>query len=311
MFLMDRKEFLKSLAAAGLAATVMPYDELTLLAQSGQDGKPDMVAVLGGEPAAMFEKGIDAMGGISRYVSKGDRVVLKPNAAWDRVPEMAANTNPELMSAIVEACFEGGAKEVLVFDHTCDNWKKSYENSGIERAVTDAGAKMIPADEEEYYREIDFPQGKVLKKAKVHKAILDCDVWFNIPILKVHRGAKMTVAMKNLMGIVWNRQFFHRHDLSQAIADVNTLEKKPALNIVDAYRVMKSNGPRGLGEGDVALTKGLFISSDPVAVDTAATKFLGRVTKMTVEEVNHIAYARDLGLGTTDLDSLSIERIKL
>lgn len=308
---MDRKEFLKSLAAAGLVATVMPHSELTLLAQGGQDGMPDMVAVLGGEPAAMFGEGIATMGGISKYISKGDRVVLKPNAAWDRPPEMAANTNPELMSAIVKACFEGGAKEVLVFDHTCDNWKKSYENSGIERAVTAAGAKMIPADEEEYYREIDFPQGKVLKKAKVHKAILDCDVWFNIPILKVHRGAKMTVAMKNLMGIVWNRQFFHRHDLSQAIADVNTLKKKPALNIVDAYRVMKSNGPRGLGEGDVVLTKGLFISSDPVAVDTAATKFLGRVTKMTVEEVNHIAYARDLGLGTTDLDSLNIERIKL
>ena len=308
---MDRKEFLKSLATAGLTVAVMSCDELSLLAQSGQDGTPDMVAVLGGEPAAMFEKGIAAMGGISKYVSKGDRVVLKPNAAWDRVPEMAANTNPDLMSAIVKACFEGGAKEVLVFDHTCDNWKKSYESSGIEKAITDAGAKMIPADEEEYYKEIEIPRGKILKKAKVHKAIIDCDVWFNIPILKVHRGAKMTVAMKNLMGIVWNRQFFHRHDLSQTIADINTLEKKPALNIVDAYRVMKSNGPRGLGEGDVVLTKGLFISPDPVAVDTAATKFLGHITKMTVEEVNHIAYAHDLGLGTTDLDSLNIERIKL
>ena len=270
-----------------------------------------MVAVLGGEPAAMFEKGIAAMGGISRYVSKGDRVVLKPNIAWDRVPKMAANTNPDLVSAIIKSCFDGGAKEVFVFDHTCDNWKKSYENSGIEKAVTSAGAKMIPADEEQYYKEVSLPKGKVLKKAKIHKAILDCDVWFNIPILKVHRGAKMTVAMKNLMGIVWDRQFFHRNDLSQSIADINTLEKKPALNIVDAYRVMKSNGPRGLGEGDVVLTKGLFISSDPVAIDTAATKFLGRITEMTVDEVNHITYAHELGLGTTQLDALSIERIKL
>ena len=311
MFFMDRKDFLKSLAAAGIAATVMSYDDFSLLAQDGKDGIPDMVAVLGGEPAAMFDKGIAAMGGISKYVKKGDRVVLKPNSAWDRTPEMAANTNPELMSAVVKSCLDAGAKEVLVFDHTCDNWKKSYENSGIETAITKAGGKMIPADEEEYYREIDLPKGKVLTKAKVHKAILDCDVWFNIPILKVHRGAKMTVSMKNLMGIVWNRQFFHRHDLSQSIADINTIEKKPALNIVDAYRIMKSNGPRGLGEGDVVLTKGLFISSDPVAVDTAATKFLGRITEMSVDEVNHIAYARDLGLGTTDLDSLNIERIKL
>ncbi|MGI5830988.1 MAG: DUF362 domain-containing protein [Thermoguttaceae bacterium] len=308
---MDRKEFLKSLVAAGLGSSVVTYDEISLMAQGGKDGTPDMVAVLGGEPAAMFKKGIEAFGGMGKYVKKGDRVVLKPNAAWDRTPELAANTNPELMVAVVKSCLEAGAKEVVVFDHTCDNWKKSYENSGIEKAVTEAGAKMIPADAEDYYREIDLPQGKILRKAKVHRAILDCDVWFNIPILKVHRGAKVTISMKNLMGIVWDRQVFHRNDLSQSIADINTIEKKPALNIVDAYRLMKSNGPRGLGEGDVVLTKGLFISPDPVAVDVAATKFLGQVAAMTVEEVNHIAYAKELGLGTTELNSLNIERIKL
>ena len=308
---MNRKEFLKSLVAASLASSVVSFDRFSLLAQ-GRDGSvPDMVAVLGGEPPEMFEKGIAAFGGIGNYVKKGDRVVLKPNAAWDRVPELAANTNPELMAAVVKACFNAGAKEVLAFDHTCDNWKKSYENSGIEKAVNEAGGKMIPADEEGYYQEVALPLGKSLKKTKIHKAILDCDVWLNIPILKVHRGAKMTVSMKNLMGIVWNRQEFHRNDLSQSIADINTFSKKPALNIVDAYRLMKSNGPRGLGEGDVVLTKGLFISPDPVAVDAAATKFLGRVTKMTVEEVNHIAYAHELGLGTMDLDSLNIERIKM
>lgn len=308
---MNRKEFLKSLAAAGLAASVVSYDRFSLMAQGAEETTPDMVAVLGGEPAEMFEKGIAAMGGIGKYVNRGDRVVLKPNAAWDRTPEQGANTNPELMATVVKTCLDAGAREVLVFDHTCDNWKKSYENSGIEKAVNEAGGKMISADEESYYQEVALPLGKSLKKTKIHRAIIDCDVWFNIPILKVHRGAKMTVSMKNLMGIVWNRQEFHRNDLSQSIADVNTFPKKPALHIVDAYRLMKSNGPRGLGEGDVVLTKGLFISPDPVAVDAAATKFLGRVTKMTVEEVNHIAYAQELGLGTTDLNSLNIERIKL
>lgn len=308
---MDRSEFLKSLASVGFAASITTSGRLTLMAEEGKDGIPDMVAVMGGEPVPMYEKGIEAMGGMARYVHKGDRVVLKPNAAWDRAPEFAANTNPDLMAAVVKSCFDAGAKEVLVFDHSCDDWRKSYEASGIEKAVTAAGAKMIPADQEEYYAEIDLPNGKVLKKAKVHKAILDCDVWFNIPILKVHRGTKMSVSMKNLMGIVWDRQVFHRKDLSQSIADINTLDKKPALHIVDAYRLMKSNGPRGKDEGDAVETKGLFLSADCVAIDAAATKFLGQVTKMTVEEVNHIAYAEDLGLGTTDLASLKVEKIKL
>lgn len=310
---MDRKEFLKTLAAAGLATTMSFDEKMAVMAQARDDAAPtpDMVAVLGGEPAPMFRKAIEAMGGMSRYVKKGDRVVVKPNAAWDKTPEMAANTNPELLVEIVQSCFEAGAKEVIVFDHTCDDWRKSYKSSGIEEAVTEAGAKMIPADEERYYREVSLPKGKNLKTTKIHEAILDCDVWLNVPILKVHRGSKMTISMKNYMGIVWDRQIFHRNDLSQSIADVCTLEKKPVLNIVDAYRLMKSNGPRGLNEADVVLTKGLFISPNIVAVDAAATKFLGQVEKMTVEEVNHLAYGEALGLGTTNLESLDIKRIKI
>lgn len=308
---MDRKEFLKSLATAGFAGSIVSFDKLSLLAQDGKDGAPDLVAVLGGEPVPMYTKGIAAMGGLAKYIHKGDRVVLKPNIGWDRTPEMGANTNPDLVGAIVRDCFEAGAKEVLVFDHSCDNWRKAYAASGIEKAATAAGAKMIPSDEEDYYTEIELTRAKVLKKTKIHKAILDCDVWFNIPILKAHRAIQISIAMKNLMGIIWDRQFFHRNDLPQSIADLNSFEKKPALNIVDAYRLLKTNGPRGLSESDAILSKGLFISADPVAVDTAATKFLGQVANLNVDQIEQIDRARKLGIGTDDLDSLNIERIRI
>ena len=238
---------------------------------------------MGGEPAEMFRKAIAEFGGMGKFVKAGQKVVVKPNIGWDKVPELAGNTNPELVSEIIKQCFDAGAKEVVVFDHTCDDWRKCYKNSGIEEAAKAAGAKVMPAHEESYYREVELPKAKSLKTAKIHSAILDCDVWINVPILKNHGGAKMTISMKNHMGIVWDRGFFHRNDLQQCIADICTISKPAVLNVVDAYRLMKTNGPRGKSEADVVLAKGVFMSPDIVAVDTAATKFFNQVEKMPLE----------------------------
>lgn len=109
---------------------------------------------------------------------------MKPNIGWDKVPELAGNTNPKLVAEIVKQCFAAGAKEVTVFDHTCDDWQKCYKNSGIEAVAKAAGAKVMPAHLESYYKPVDLPSGKKMKKAKVHEAILNCDVWINVPILK-------------------------------------------------------------------------------------------------------------------------------
>lgn len=136
-------------------------------------------------------------------------------------------------------------------------------------------------------------------------------MWFNCPILKNHGGANLTISMKNYMGIVWDREYFHAHNLQQCIADVCTLDKKPALNIVDAYRVMKTNGPRGRSASDVVLAKALFLSQDIVAVDTAAAKFFNQIREMPLESVGHIAAAQALGVGTMDLESLNVKRIKI
>ncbi len=312
---MDRRDFLRALALTGIATTVKPSEAFDLLMQTSENTATkqayDMVAVMGGEPEVMFRHAIKEMGGMSKFVKKGQKVAIKPNIGWDKIPEMAGNTNPKLVAEVVKQCFAAGAKEVIVFDHSCDDWRKCYKNSGIEEAAKMAGAKVVPAHEESYYRTISLPLAKKLKTAKVHQAILDSDVWINIPILKNHGGAKMTISMKNMMGIVWDRGYFHENDLQQCIADICTLQKRPVLNVVDAYRVMKSNGPRGRSVSDVVLAKGLFISQDMVAVDTAAVKFFNQITNMPLEQVEHIANASKLKVGSMNLDKMNIKRIKL
>lgn len=310
---MNRREFLKTLALTGVAATLKLDGVMDLMAQTLPDSANgcDLVAIMGGEPEEMFRKAIAEFGGMRTFVKPGQKVVVKPNIGWDKVPELAGNTNPKLVTEIIKQCFDAGAKEVVVFDHTCDDWRKCYENSGIEAAAKAAGAKVVPAHEETYYREIELPRAKTLHKAKVHKALLDSDVWINVPILKNHGGAKMTISMKNHMGIVWDRRFFHSNNLQQCIADICTIHKPAVLNVVDAYRIMKTNGPRGKSEADVVLTKGLFLSTDIVAVDTAATKFFNQVEKMPLDVVEHLARGEELKVGTMDIDSLRVKRIKI
>lgn len=315
---MDRRNFLKAAVVAGAAFSVKQAEALTIVSQnmnaapaSTGSGRYDLVAIMGGEPVAMFRKAITEMGGMSRFVKKGQKVCVKPNIGWDKSPELAANTNPLLVGEIVKQCFAAGASEVVVFDHTCDKWQLCYANSGIEEAAKKAGAKVVPADQESYYKPISIPKAKILKTAKIHEAILNSDVWINVPVLKNHGGAKMSISMKNLMGIVWDRGFFHSNDLQQCIADISSLDRRPVLNVVDAYRLMKTNGPRGRSAADVVTSKAIFLSHDMVAVDTAATNFFNQVREMPLSDVGHLSRGEALGIGTMKLENLKIKRAKL
>ena len=312
---MNRRNFLRTVALTGAAFTLKESDAMSILSQSFDSANAanayDLVAVMGGEPDAMFRKAIAEMGGMSKFISKGDKVVVKPNIGRDQTIEMGANTNPKLVVEIIKQCFDAGAKEVTVFDHTCDNWRKCYANSGIEEAAKAAGAKVVPADQESYYKTVSIPKGKSLKTAKVHQAIVDCDKWINVPVLKNHGGAQLTISMKNHMGIVWDRGYFHANDLQQCIADICSYEKRAVLNVVDAYRLMKTSGPRGKSEADVVLSKGLFMSQDIVAVDTAAANFFNQVREMPLDSVSHIGKAQELKLGTMNLESLNIKRVRI
>ncbi len=310
---MKRRDFLKTSAVAG-ATLSLNFDGLQAALSSNTvavEKAPDLVAVMGGEPTAMLDKALEALGGIGKFVKKGQKVVIKPNIGWDRAPEMAGNTNPELVAALVKKCLGAGAQKVTVFDHTCDNWQKCYETSGISDAVKKAGGIMMPGNDEKYYKEVAIPGGVTLKNAKIHESLIEADVWINVPVLKNHGGAKLTCAMKNYMGIVWDRRYFHSNDLQQCIADICTWNKKPVLNIVDAYRIMHKNGPQGKSLSDVAQLKTLIASTNIVATDTAALRFFNQVEKLDISAVGHIGKGEALKLGTSNLDKLTIKRIKI
>ena len=308
---MQRRNFLKTAVTGAIAGSIQLTHTKLFAKEKEQEKACDLIAVMGGEPVEMYARAMKSLGGMETYVKKGQKVVVKPNIGWDRTPEEAANTNPQLVAAIVKDCLAAGASEVVVFDNTCDHWQACYKNSGIEAAAKDAGAKIAFANEERYYREVSIPKAVRMKRAKIHEAILDCDVWFNVPILKNHGGTKMTIAMKNYMGIVWDRRFMHANDLQQCIADVASYAKRPALNIVDAYRIMTQNGPKGKSLEDVQMGKALFISPDIIAVDTAAVNFFNQFKSMTINDASHIVKGEELQLGTTKLENLKIERIRI
>lgn len=314
---MDRRRFIKKAIGGGIAvgATMAAGSYSNLLAASrdverndSQDPGPayDLVAVKGGEPEAMFDLAMASLGGMALFVPMGGNVVVKPNIGWDVSPERAGNTNPKLVARIVEHCLEAGARDVSVFDHTCDNWTRCYKNSGIERAVKDAGGKIVSGDSESYYQTVSIPGGKRLTEAKVHELILDADAYINVPVLKHHSSTMLTIGMKNLMGMVWDRSYWHRNDLHQCIADFSSF-KKPALTVVDAYNVMKQNGPRGVSVGDVVPMKTQIVSTDFVAADAAAAKIFG----VEPTDIRYIQLAADMNLGRMDLSGLSINRIKM
>lgn len=308
---MKRRDFLKKGAQAGLIAT----SALTLPGYYGKyisrksevvPEKYDMVAIKGGEPDAMFDEAIKSFGGMKSFIKKNQKVLIKPNIGWDVSPERGGNTNPKLVSRVIKHCFDAGAKEVYVFDHTCDDWKRCYSNSGIEKAVKDVGGQIVSGGSESYYQEVEIKDAQKMKKTKIHELVLNSDVFINMPILKSHSSTRLSIAMKNFMGIVWDRGYMHRNDLNQCIAD-SILYRKPDLNIIDAYYVMKQNGPRGVSVDDVVTMKSQIISRDIVAADSAAAKLFG----MQPDDIGHINIADAMGIGKKDLNSLKINRIIL
>lgn len=269
------------------------------------EGVPDIVAVRNGEPDKMFDAGIAAMGGMGRFVKLGQTVVIKPNVSWDVPENMAGNTNPTLVNRVIKHCYDAGAKRVIVFDNCIEYARRCYDVSGIQAAALDAKAIIAPADTEKYYLKHDVG-GVRLKDALVHEAVFDADVFISVPILKHHGGAGITAGIKNLMGAVWDRRFYHAQGLNQCIADFLKV-RNPDLTIIDAYRVLTGNGPRSRSASDVKLTKMQILSTDIVAADASGARILGRAP----EDYEHIGIAHKMGFGQIDPTALQSRRISL
>ncbi|MFC1682956.1 DUF362 domain-containing protein [Candidatus Zixiibacteriota bacterium] len=301
---LSRRDFLIRGGGAGLACAglgLLSAPDLVRAVESVFVGPLDLAVVKGGDPASNTLKAIQALGGIEKFVRRGDRVVIKPNALTGNRPEIASTTNPDVVETVSRMCLRAGAEDVVVLSHDPE---RNFERNGISEAAVRAGARLLAANSRELYRPVPVIRGRMLENVEIIGEILDADVFINIPIAKHHSATGLTLSMKNLMGINWNRGYFHQMGLQQAIADLSTVVK-PDLIIMDANRILLTNGPSGPGQTRDDLT--VIAGTDPVAVDAYTTTLFDREAM----EIGHIRYAYEQGVGEIDLKKLNIKEISI
>ncbi len=262
---------------------------------------PQITVVQNGEPRALAAQALDNLGGISRFVTKQDVVVLKPNIAWDRTPEQAANTNPDLVAEMVRQCWQAGAKRVIVTDVSCNEPRRCFQRSGIQAAARAEGAEVILPDAD-HFREVDIG-GVVLKNWLVFTPFLEADKVINLPIAKHHILTGATLGMKNWYGILGGERNRLHQQIHQSLADLASFIL-PTLTMLDCYRVLVRNGPTGGNPEDVAMKKTLVAGTDPVAIDAYVAKAYWNLDP---EQLPYLAMAAARGLGTTDYASLNVK----
>ncbi len=300
---MNRREFLKSAVVTGAALSVPPV--LGLLAGSLEaEGHPDLYVARGSSPVASVRAALDGIGGIGRFVSRGDIVVVKPNIGWDRTPEYAANTNPEVVAAVVGLCIEAGAKKVKVFDHPVSDARRTYRQSGIAEAAAAAAAEVSFTDDRKF-REMRIG-GNTLKVWPLYTEAVEADKLINIPIAKVHGTSRLTLGMKNLMGVMggWRGRIHQRID--ECLVDLAAFVK-PSLVILDAVRILTANGPQGGDLRDVKRLDMVVAGTDQVAVDAFGATLFG----LKPADLGYVRIGQQAGLGKMDLEKLSIRKIDL
>ena len=267
---------------------------------------PDLVVTRGGEPEELVRRALAALGGMEKFVPAGARVIVKPNICVDfRTYEYAATTNPWVVGALVKLCYEAGAASVKVMDFPFNGTQEqAYQTSGIKEQVEAAGGEMAYMHRDNFIP-TDNPAGIILKKASVHEDILNTDVLINVPVAKTHGSSRLTLGMKNLMGVVLDRGAIHAN-LAQCIADLNALVR-PELTVIDAVRIMTAYGPSGGSLNYVKKLDTLIASRDIVAADSYAAGLFG----MKPEDLAYIIAGTSMGLGRSDLQNLRIEEITL
>jgi uncharacterized protein (DUF362 family) len=292
---MDRRGFLKDLALGSLAVRFAP----SLLAQA--KSVPDLAVIQGESPALITKEAMAALGGMKRFVSKGDKVMIKPNIGWDRTPELAACTNPEVIKTLVELCFEAGAKEVTVMDNTINQAQRCYARSGIADAAKAAGAK-VPFPNPYRLKKMAL-RGEWLKEWEVFTEFVETDKLINVPIAKHHSLSRLTMSFKNWLGAIGGPRNQLHQKLDESMVDLAAFFK-PTLTVLDAYRILTRNGPQGGRTSDVRLQKTVVAGGDGVAIDTIGAGFFG----LNPTELAYLGIAQKRGLGQMNLEKLTIEK---
>jgi uncharacterized protein (DUF362 family) len=296
----DRRTFIKLTALTG-ASLSLP-DGLNALAEAAT--RPDLVVAHGASPGKIVMAAIDAMGGIKRFISRGDIVVIKPNIGWDRTPEQAGNTNPDVVAAVVKLCFEAGAKKVKVFDRPVNDPRRCYVQSGIAPAAKALGADVVYMDKRKF-KDMAI-KGQALKSWPLYTDIFEADKVINIPIAKHHSLAKLTMSMKNWMGVMGGKRRKIHQKLDESLVDLS-MKIKPTLTILDAVRILTANGPQGGSLADVKKLDTVIVGVDQVAIDSYGATLFG----MKGSDLGYVKLGHKLGLGQMDLKKLKIKKIQV
>jgi len=262
-------------------------------------------AVQAGEPRALVEQALESLGGMKRFISRQDVVVIKPNIAWDRTPEQAANTNPEAVAEVVRQCWQAGAKRVIVTDVSCNEPRRCFQRSGIQAAARGEGAEVILPDAD-LFREVDLG-GVVLKSWPVFTPFLEADKIINMPIAKHHGLTGATLSMKNWYGILGGQRNRLHQQIHQSLVDLASF-MLPTVTLMDCYRILLRNGPTGGNLEDVAVKKTMVAGTDPVALDAYVAKAYWNLDP---ERLPYLQMAANHGLGTVDFDKLPVKVVRI
>ncbi|MCX6566101.1 MAG: DUF362 domain-containing protein [Candidatus Aminicenantes bacterium] len=295
---MNRRTFLKDAAFGGAA----------LGAGAGLFGRmasaaapPDLAIIQGDSPAAITRAAVETLGGMGRFVAKGDVVLIKPNIGWDRTPEMAACTNPDVVRTLVELSFTAGAKKVTVMDNTTNQAQRCYARSGIQEAAKAAGAD-VPFINPRRIKKMNIG-GAWLKEWDVIQDFVECDALINVPIAKHHSLCRVTLGMKNWLGAIADPRNRLHQRIDEASADLAAFFK-PKLTVLDAYRILVRNGPQGGRPSDTRLLKTSVAGADAAAVEAMGATFFD----IPPADLPLLQFAVERKLGRIDLEKLVLEK---
>ncbi len=298
---MDRRDFLRTAGTGVLGTAVFSTSLDSLFAGPAH---PHVVWVENGEPDQLLAAALKEFGGLQQFISRGDVVVVKPNMGWDRAPQYAANTNPDLVAAITRECFKAGAKAVKVFDRTCNNPLRCYTNSQIEARAREAGADVSHIRETRFItRSVN---GEIIKEWPLYRDYLEADKTINVPIAKHHSLGRVTLGLKNLMGVMGGNRGDLHSSFAQKIVDIDRTIL-PTLTIIDAYRILTANGPVGGNLAHVKTPRSLIMSPCVVSADHTAL----RLFDLKPEDVDLVQEAVKRGLPKYDIRSLNVKKVRL
>ena len=301
-----RRDFLKNqikaslYMAAGMSGLILPKTVFS-------DPVPD-IAVAKGSPSAATRAAVEIMGGMKRFVKPGSRVLIKPNMSFPNPPEWATTTNPEVVKELALMCKEVGAKKVLIADYTLFRPDECLKRAGIfDMCDKIEDISVVTVNNERLYRDIDFPGAGIMSQNGVLNDALKADVLIAVPVAKTHTATGVSLSMKGMMGLVWDRSGMHSKGLSSCIVDMCGILKAD-LTVIDGINVLSTRGPRGPGK---VLKENMIIASrDMVAADAyAVSAFEWYGKKYKPAQVEHIRMAHERGLGRMDIENMNVKKV--